>query len=122
MKMVSTIAVIVFGAIALVMASVAYGLYADNKRLVVKNQLLTELYDVSIKNVDTLEKTIDEQNQKIDKFKSDSVSFELKVNELNMEVSRLNDHKEEYSRMEPEKENNAEEAIKWLKSQASSLQ
>lgn len=122
MKMASTIAVIVFGAIALVMASVAYGLYADNKRLVVKNQLLTELYDVSIKNVDTLEKTIDEQNQKIDKFKSDSVSFELKVNELNMEVSRLNDHKEEYSRMEPEKENNAEEAIKWLKSQASSLQ
>ena len=122
MKMASTIAVIVFGAIALVMASVAYGLYADNKRLVVKNQLLTELYDVSIKNVDTLEKTIDEQNQKIDKFKSDSVSFELKVNELNMEVSRLNEHKEEYSRMEPEKENNAEEAIKWLKSQASSLQ
>ena len=122
MKMASTIAVIVFGAIALVMASVAYGLYADNKRLVVKNQLLTELYDVSIKNVDTLEKTIDEQNQKIDKFKSDSASFELKVNELNMEVSRLNDHKEEYSRMEPEKENNAEEAINWLKSQASSLQ
>ena len=120
--MASTIAVIVFGAIALVMASVAYGLYADNKRFVVKNQLLTELYDVSIKNVDTLEKTIDEQNQKIDKFKSDSASFELNVNELNMEVSRLNDHKEEYSRMEPEKENNAEEAIKWLKSQASSLQ
>lgn len=122
MKMASTIALIIFGAAALVMASVAYGLYADNKRLVVKNQLLSELYDVSIKNVDTLERTIDEQNQKIDKFKSESVSFELKVNELNMEVTRLNEQKEEYERMEPEKEDTAEEAVNWLKSQAASLQ
>lgn len=122
MKMASTIALIIFGTVALVMSSVAYGLYADNKRLVVKNQLLEELYDVSIKNVDTLEKTIDEQNQKIDKFKSESVSFELKVNELNMEVTRLNEQKEEYARMEPEKADTAEEAVNWLKSQAASLQ
>ena len=59
MKMLSIIAMIVFAIWALVMSAVSYGLYNDNKRLVVKNQLLTELYDVSIKNVDALEKQID---------------------------------------------------------------
>lgn len=121
MKMVATIAVIVFGMFAAVMGVVSYGLYDDNKKLMTKNQLLSELYDTSMKNVDILERTIDEQNQRIDKFRSDSLAFELKVNELNSEVVKLNGEKEEYAKMDPAKEDSSEEAIGWLKSQASSL-
>ena len=123
MKMLSIIAVIIFALWALTMSAVSYGLYNDNKRLIVKNQLLTELYDVSIKNVDTLEKTIDEQNAKIEKFKSESISFELKVNELNTEVEKLNNEKEEYIKMDSKdgKPSTSEEAMEWLKQQASSF-
>ena len=65
MKMLSAIGLVVFGLWAIIMSAVSYGLYNDNKRLVVKNQLLTELYDVSIKNVEVLEKQIEEQNVKV---------------------------------------------------------
>ena len=126
--MLTVIALIVLGLWALIMSAVGYGLYNDNKRLVVKNQLLTELYDVSIKNVEALEKQIDEQNAKIDKFKNESITFELKVDKLNMEVEKLNSEKEEYVRMETKnsespdaKPTTSEEAIQWLKEQAASF-
>lgn len=126
--MLSAIGLVVFGLWAIIMSAVSYGLYNDNKRLVVKNQLLTELYDVSIKNVEVLEKQIEEQNVKIEKFKSDSISFELKVDKLNMEVEKLNSEKEEYVRMESKenkegenKPTTSEEAIEWLKEQAASF-
>ena len=121
MKMASTIAIIVFGIAAVLMSSVSYGLYADNKKLVVKNQLLSELYDVSVKNVDSLEKVIAEQNRQIDKFKNDSISFEFQVSQLNAEVEKMNGEKEEYAKMEEGRENSAEEAVQWLKEQAPSL-
>lgn len=123
--MLTVIGLIVFGLWALIMSAVGYGLYNDNKRLVVKNQLLTELYDVSIKNVETLEKQIEEQNAKIEKFKSESLTFELKVDALNMEVEKLNNEKEEYIRMESREDESkpatSEEAIEWLKEQAGSF-
>ena len=125
MKMMSIIAMIVFAIWALVMSAVSYGLYNDNKRLVVKNQLLTELYDVSIKNVDALEKQIDEQNAKIDKFKSESISFELQVNQLNTEVEKLNNQKEDFIHMKlpsnSEGPTTSEEAMEWLKEQSSAF-
>lgn len=121
MKMASTIAIIVFGIAAILMSSVSYGLYADNKKLVVKNQLLSELYDVSVKNVDSLEKVIAEQNKQIDKFKNDSISFEFQVSQLNAEVEKMNGEKEEYAKMEEGREDSAEEAVQWLKEQAPSL-
>lgn len=117
----STIAIIVFGLSAILMSSVSYGLYMDNKKLVVKNQLLSELYDVSVKNVNNLEKVIAEQNKQIDKFKNDSISFEHQVSQLNAEVEKMNGEKEEYAKMEEGRENSAEEAVEWLKEQASSL-
>lgn len=125
MKMLSIIAMIVFAIWALVMSAVSYGLYNDNKRLVVKNQLLTELYDVSIKNVDALEKQIDEQNVKIEKFKSESISFEMQVNQLNTEVEKLNNQKEDFIHMkispDEEKSPSSEEAMEWLKEQSSAF-
>ncbi len=125
MKMLSIIVSIFFAIVALTMSAVSYGLYNDNKRLVVKNQLLTELYDVSIKNVEGLEKVIDEQNAKIDKFKSDSITFETKVHDLNAEVEKLNSEKESYVKMEAspsgKEEASSEEAMEWLKQQAPSL-
>lgn len=125
MKMLSIIVSIFFAIVALTMSAVSYGLYNDNKRLVVKNQLLTELYDVSIKNVEGLEKVIDEQNAKIDKFKSDSITFETKVHDLNAEVEKLNNEKESYVKMEAspsgKEEASSEEAMEWLKQQAPSL-
>ena len=123
--MASTIAVIVFGIASILMSAVSYGLYSDNKKLVVKNQLLTELYDVSIKNVEGLEKVIDEQNAKIDKFKKDSITFETKVHDLNAEVEKLNNEKESYVKMEAspsgKEEASSEEAMEGLKQQAPSL-
>jgi peptidoglycan hydrolase CwlO-like protein len=125
MKMLSIIVSIFFAIVALTMSAVSYGLYNDNKRLVVKNQLLTELYDVSIKNVEGLEKVIDEQNAKIDKFKKDSITFETKVHDLNAEVEKLNNEKESYVKMEAspsgKEEASSEEAMEWLKQQAPSL-
>lgn len=125
MKMLSIIVSIFFAIVALTMSAVSYGLYNDNKRLVVKNQLLTELYDVSIKNVEGLEKVIDEQNAKIDKFKKDSITFETKVYNLNAEVEKLNNEKESYVKMEAsssgKEEASSEEAMEWLKQQAPSL-
>lgn len=125
MKMLSVIVSIFFAIVALTMSAVSYGLYNDNKRLVVKNQLLTELYDVSIKNVEGLEKVIDEQNAKIDKFKKDSITFETKVYNLNAEVEKLNNEKESYVKMEAsssgKEEASSEEAMEWLKQQAPSL-
>ena len=120
--MASTITVIVFGIASILMSAVSYGLYSDNKKLVVKNQLLTELYDVSIKNVDALEKALDEQNRQIDKFKSESISFEKQVSQLNAEVERMNSEKEDYVQMDEKRDNTAEEAVEWLKEQAQSLQ
>lgn len=123
--MLSIIVSIFFAIVALTMSAVSYGLYNDNKRLVVKNQLLTELYDVSIKNVEGLEKVIDEQNAKIDKFKKDSITFETKVYNLNAEVEKLNNEKESYVKMEAsssgKEEASSEEAMEWLKQQAPSL-
>ena len=125
MKMLSIIVSIFFAIVALIMSAVSYGLYNDNKRLVVKNQLLTELYDVSIKNVEGLEKVIDEQNAKIDKFRSDSITFESRMNDLNATVEKLNNEKETYVKMEAsssgKEEASSDEAMEWLKQQAPSL-
>jgi len=121
MKMVSTIAIIVLCIMLTISSIICVGLYGDNKKLVVKNQLLSELYDVSIKNVESLERTIEEQNEKIDGFKSESIAFEQRVKELNTEVVKLNEEREEYIQMDDKKGNSSEEAMQWLKEQAPSL-
>ncbi len=79
--------------------------YRENKQLVSKNHMLSELYRAEQNNVLTLKATIDNQNKEIEKFKNESQKFEKKVEELNAEVDRLNNEPPVYVYMEKPKEN-----------------
>ena len=117
-----------------------YSQYRENKTLIKKNQTLSELYNAEQRNVETLKDTISRQNDAIDKFKSDSLTFEKRVDELNAEVNRLNSEPPVYIYMnKPEEEGTAtkgtatdtekiekkdttnDEAMKWLLKKSSSL-
>jgi peptidoglycan hydrolase CwlO-like protein len=115
--------------------------YRENKQLVSKNHMLSELYRAEQNNVLTLKATIDNQNKEIEKFKNESQKFEKKVEELNAEVDRLNNEPPVYvymdkpkenvengniqSETEPEKiekkETTPDEAMKWLLEKSASL-
>lgn len=118
--------------------------YRENKDLTSKNHILSELYQAEKTNTATLQATIDNQNKAIEKFKTESQTFEKKVEELNAEVDRLNNEPPVYVYMDKpkddtqtgnsenvetgkqeekmeKKETTPDEAMKWLLEKSASL-
>lgn len=109
--------------ITLVLVFISYRYYSlsnEHEILTLKYTQLQSQYAVEKANTSALENSIRIQNMEIERYKKTSDEYEIKISKLNKEIEELNDIDVEYIHSNNEKAS-SEEAIIWLKQQASSL-
>ena len=97
-----------------------YNLSNDYNELKLEHTQLEAKYIVEKANTSALENSLKVQNLQIEQFKQSSKEYELKIETLNKELSKVNDIEVKYETSN-NKEATSEEAINWLRQRASSL-